>query len=155
MIDQRRVIQMTRMALQEKRAGHKIESVSDLGRKDYVSYHGVRAFFSGTVIYALLYFLVLGILFSTVLVKINNLWFVSLLTIGIIGYLIFLLIYLNRERRIALADYQEYHKALGQLQKEWDKLEEIYEDEERKQTSLNGGEAIAEKIREADKADEV
>ena len=104
---------------------------------------------------ALLYFLVLGILFSTVLVKVTNLWIVSLLTIGIIGYLIFLLVYLNRERGIALANYQEYHKALGQLQKEWDKLEEIYEDEERKQISLNGGEAIAEKIREADKADEV
>jgi hypothetical protein len=155
MIDQRRVIQMTRMALQEKKAGHKIESVSDLGRKDYVSYHGVRAFFSGTVMYALLYFLVLGILFSTVLVKLNSLWLISLLTVGIIGYLIFLLIYLDRERKIALSNYQEYRKALGQLQKEWDKLEEIYEDEERKRTSLNGGAAIEEKIREADKADEV
>ena len=94
-------------------------------------------------------------LFIFFLPILNRLSQLSVLTIGIIGYLIFLLIYLNRERRIALADYQEYHKALGQLQKEWDKLEEIYEDEERKQTSLNGGEAIAEKIREADKADEV
>lgn len=131
MIDEKRVRQMTRIAIREKRVGHRISSMEGLSQKDFVSFYGVRNFFSGTILYILLFIAVIAVTFSTVVIPVTRMVMALIAFGGILGYLFFLLFYLRYERRRNISRYRIYQQLYRQQQADIDELAKIYEEEEK------------------------
>lgn len=135
MIDSRRVIQMTRMSMKLKKNGQTIEQISGLSRRDYLSYHGIKALFMGTVIYVILYAIVVAVICVKAITRLTSLWLVILLVGGLIGYLSFLLFYMSWTYREAGRKYDHGRKMVLDMEQEWNRLNSLYEEEERKSAS--------------------
>ena len=127
MLDPKRVIQMTRMELQYQREGEVIDRFEGLDRGDYVSFQGTLAFVKGTVIYLILYAAVVAFLFVTMSVNLTELTMSLLVFGGLVGYFAFLYIYLRITHSVAVRRYNDGIRVVEQLQKDWEKLGELYE----------------------------
>ncbi|MGN0242333.1 MAG: hypothetical protein ACI4CS_11640 [Candidatus Weimeria sp.] len=131
MIDTERVKKMTQMALREKRSGIRIDNFDDPDRKDFISFYGVRSFFRATIMYLVIFFLLLVLVFSTVTLQVSRLYIAITIFIGIIGYLFFLLFYSGHSRRKTLERFETYKNIVKEQRKDLKVLEEIYEKEDR------------------------
>lgn len=131
MIDEQRVRVMTRLALREKKMGYGVVEAGDLSRKDFVSFYGVRAFFSGTIFYILAFIIFLAVLFSIITVQVNVMNVAITAFGGLLGYLFFLLFYLRYERHRNIRRYDEYQQIIREQQKDIDELTSIYEAEDK------------------------
>lgn len=130
MIDTERVKKMTQLALREKRAGQKLDVTTVPDRKEFVSYYEVRAFFSGTVMYAVILVCVLLCVFSAVTVAVTRLNALVTVIAGILGYLFFLMFYLARARKHTIERYRTYLKTIREQEADFEDLAEIYRREE-------------------------
>ncbi|MQN01886.1 MAG: hypothetical protein DUD27_04845 [Lachnospiraceae bacterium] len=131
MIDTERVKKMTQMALREKRSGIKLDSVDDIDKKDFLSFYGVRSFFQSTIIYCVLFILIIVLIFSTVTVQVNRLNIAITVFAGIMGYLFFMLFYSGYSRRQNIRRFAEYQQIADDQRNDLKILEEMYEKEER------------------------
>lgn len=122
---------MTQMALREKRSGIKLDSVDDIDKKDFLSFYGVRSFFQSTIIYCVLFILIIVLIFSTVTVQVNRLNIAITVFAGIMGYLFFMLFYSGYSRRQNIRRFAEYQQIADDQRNDLKILEEMYEKEER------------------------
>jgi pilus assembly protein TadC len=132
MIREDRLEHMTRMAMYEKKEGQNLKIAQEFRKSDYVGLKTFSAFLIGTLIYFVIYsLLVVGMLFNYS----GNLHFRLIATIvfaGLILYVIFMFLLLRHTRIMAAKAYKK-GKA---KEKEWkvmlDRLEDMYKQEEQK-----------------------
>ena len=130
MLNQERVRHMTHMALKEKELSKEYMSVINTSKQDYLSMNGTKAFILGTVTYIFIYFLVVFALFHTLLGNLNKMVVVMLALIGILGYLMYLYVFMGSQRRAAKERYRIGKAALKERIEDWNILEEMYIREE-------------------------
>ena len=131
MIDTERVKKMTQMALREKRSGIRLDTVEDPDRRDFMSFYGVRSFFQASIIYSVIFIMIILFIFSMVTVPVSRLSIAVTVFAGIIGYLFFLLFYSGHSRRQTIKLYEKYRQTVKEQRSDLKELEEIYEKEER------------------------
>ena len=131
MIDTERVKKMTQMALREKRSGIRLDTVDDPDRRDFMSFYGVRSFFQASIIYAVIFIMIILFIFSMVTVPVSRLSIAVTVFAGIIGYLFFFFFYSGNSRRQTIKLYEKYRQTVKEQRSDLKELEEIYEKEER------------------------
>lgn len=127
-VDRLRV--MTRLAMQEEREGEDCAPAVNIGRKDYVSFHGAVGFFVGSLLYVALYgVIVCALMFSVVYALTENLLFMLVL-LFFVGYAAFLLFFILAVRRRAFRRYNAADEKLRHLTELDDELLAQYDREE-------------------------
>ena len=121
---------MTHMAMKEKKLSRAYMSVVNTSKQDYLAMNGTRAFILGTVTYLFLYFLLVFTLFHTLLGNLDKLVVVMLVLIGIMGYLMYLYVFMGSQKRAAKERYRIGKVALKERIEDWNILEEMYIREE-------------------------
>lgn len=121
---------MTRLAIEEKNGSAVYRRAENLGRRDYVSFHGVVAFIVGTIIFVFLFALLLLTLFFTSVYSLTDELLKTLLLILVLGYIGFVLVFVITVRRSAKKDFQEDEKKLQRMSAGYDRLHELYKAEE-------------------------
>ncbi len=130
MLNQERVRHMTHMAMKEKELSTEYMAVVNTTKKDFLSMHATKAFILGTITYVFIYFLVVYALFHTLLGNLDKLVVVMLILIGILGYLMYLYVFMGSQKRAAKERYRIGKAALKERIEDWDILEEMYIREE-------------------------
>ncbi|MCR4998425.1 MAG: hypothetical protein K6A05_01135 [Lachnospiraceae bacterium] len=130
MLNEERVRLMTKMAMFEKKEGQNIAPILNYTKKDYISSRKLIAFLIGTVLYGGLFGIVLAALFFTVILNIDRITILLILLIGVIGYLLFIYLYLLIVHRRANRKYKRESHKLENYRQAWDRLEKLYEREE-------------------------
>ncbi|MBP5164676.1 MAG: hypothetical protein ILP08_04550 [Lachnospiraceae bacterium] len=130
MLNEERVRVMTRLAIEEKTGSPVYRRAENLGRRDYVSFHGVVAFIVGTIIFVFLFALLLLTLFFTSVYSLTDELLKILLLILVLGYIGFVLVFVISVRRSAKKDFQEDEKKLQRMSAGYDRLHELYKAEE-------------------------
>ncbi len=130
MLSEKRVIKMTRMAMDEKNDARYYLPVANISKKDYVGAYGVVAFIIGTITYAAILLGVMAVLFNSVIVNIDETLILLIGVLGILGYLFHLFLYIFFTRRRAAKRYKVGREALERRIRSIRELEEIYIEEE-------------------------
>lgn len=130
MLNEERVRHMTHMAMMEKKKIKDYGPVTNIAKSDYLSLNSIFAFLLGTVTYVAFYFVLIAVLFNTVLENINVMVLVLLLLIGVLGYLMYLFVFMTKSKRNAKHRYKIGKKALNERIHDWEVLEQIYLEEE-------------------------
>ena len=130
MLNENRVRHMTHMAMDEKKNSRKYMSVVNLSKADYLSLNSLLAFLLGTITYAVLYFIIVAVLFNTVVSNISIMVFVLLLLIGVLGYLMYLYVFMTHWKKRASKRYNIGKRALNDRVQDWEALENLYVEEE-------------------------
>ena len=130
MLNEERVRLMTKMAMFEKREGKNIAPILNYTKKDYVSSRKLFAFLIGTVLYCGIFGVIVAALFFTVIKNIDRITLLLILLVGLIGYLLFIYLYLLIVQRRASRRYKRENRKLESYRRAWDALESLYEREE-------------------------
>ncbi|MCR5099061.1 MAG: hypothetical protein K6B14_08960 [Lachnospiraceae bacterium] len=130
MLSEKRVIKMTRMAMDEKNDARYYYPVANISKKDYVGAYGVVAFIIGTITYAAIFLGVMAVLFNSVIVNIDETLVLLIGVLAVLGYLFHLFLYIFFTRRRAARRYKVGREALERRMKSIRELEEIYVEEE-------------------------
>jgi beta-lactamase regulating signal transducer with metallopeptidase domain len=130
MLNEERVRLMTKMAMFEKREGKNIAPILNYTKKDYVSSRKLFAFLIGTVLYCGIFGVIVAALFFTVIKNIDRITLLLILLVGLIGYLLFIYLYLLIVQRRASRRYKRENRKLEIYRRAWDALESLYEREE-------------------------
>ncbi|MCR5545631.1 MAG: hypothetical protein K6F30_04050 [Lachnospiraceae bacterium] len=130
MLNEERVRHMTHMAMMEKKKGKEYGSVTNISKSDFLSLNGLLSFLLGTFTYLLFYVMIVGILFNTVLKNISVLVLTLLVLIGVLGYLMYLYVFMTKSKKRAKKRYKVGRRALKQRVRDWDILEQLYINEE-------------------------
>ena len=144
MLNQERVRHMTHMAMKEKEYSREYLSVVNTSKQDYLSMHATKAFILGTITYVFIYLLVVYALFQTLLGNIDKLVVVMLGLIGILGYLMYLYVFMRSKRRAAKEAYRMGKAALNERIEDWNTLEEMYIKEEESKSPTMVMDSLAE-----------
>ena len=130
MLNEERVRLMTKMAMFEKREGKNVAPIMNYTKKDYVSFRKLIAFLIGTVLYGGIFGLIVAALFLTVIQNIDRITLLLILLVGVIGYLLFIYLYLLIVGRRASRKFKRESRKLENYRHAWDLLERMYEREE-------------------------
>ncbi|MCR5640961.1 MAG: hypothetical protein K6G04_06355 [Lachnospiraceae bacterium] len=130
MLNEERVRLMTKMAMFEKREGKEIAPILNYTKKDYVSSRKLIAFLIGTVLYGGLYGVSIAALCFTVIVNIDRITLLLMLLVGVIGYLLFIYLYLLIVQRRATRKFKRETRKIENYRRAWDMLEALYRQEE-------------------------
>lgn len=130
MLNEERVRHMTHMAMMEKKNMKDYVPVTNISKSDFLSLSSILAFLLGTITYVGFYFLVIAVLFNTLLLNLNALILILLMLIGILGYLMYLFVFMSRSKKRAKQRYRVGRKALNERVHDWDVLEGLYLEEE-------------------------
>ena len=125
---------MIRMAMYEKREGHDYSSMLHTTKKDYVSFHDTIGTLFGTLFYLILAGGVAAVLYTFFLDDINRVVVISAIIAAVIGYIVFLYIYRGIVHRRAASRYTRAKRKINRVKKDWDLLEQMYEEEASRKT---------------------
>ncbi|MDD7738692.1 MAG: hypothetical protein SOT28_07750 [Fusicatenibacter sp.] len=132
MLNEKRVRQMTKLALYEQKEGKKAQKITRYFRSDYIGVALLKNFFSATFAY----FLVLGFLvlyhIQWIMDEMDSINYVFLLGCIALSYLCFLTLYSAIVYGIASARYAAAQKSVKEYCQELDALQKIYDTEEKK-----------------------
>ena len=106
---------MTRMAMEEEKEARFYIPVANISKRDYMGVYGVLAFIIGTVTYAAFFLGVMAVLFNTVITNIDEATVLFIGTVGLLGYLFYLFIYIFLSKRRAGKRYVRGKAALVQV----------------------------------------
>lgn len=134
MLSEERVKHMTKMAILEKREGRKLQPVLKYAKRDYLEMCVITNVFLGTLVYVILYLLVIGVLFSTVLTNLHVFGIVLCLVLGLLFYVIYLYFYLRGVRKQYTKKYDEGLEVAKELRKDYQILEQMYQEEEQQKS---------------------
>ena len=134
MINEKRVRHMARMAIYEKEEGRDLDPVADLSLKDYLSYGAVTAFVRGSIGYGIVFVGIVCAVFSVMELNLTPLNITIVAVSGVSGYLLFLVIYLRIARFRGINRYRKSRKVIEHMRRDWRRLEELYEEEERRKS---------------------
>lgn len=110
MIDQYRVRQMSRLAMIESQTGKNIKKVCSYRKSDYVIMQVIQGFFIGTVCFAAVLVLVFCFLWDDLNVFFADAQYMDFLEKILIGYGVFMAVYLVICAFAALRRYRKYAK---------------------------------------------
>lgn len=134
MLSEERVKHMTKMAILEKREGRKLQPALKYRKKDYLEMCVIINVFLGTLVYGILYLLVIGVLFSTVLMNLRIFSFVLCLVLGLLFYVIYMYLYLKSIRKKYTRKYDEGLEVAKELRRHYQILEQMYREEEQQKS---------------------
>ena len=152
MLSEQRVIHMTHMAIDEEKHSRDYMSVININKKDYLSWYGLVAFLVGTITYLAFFAAVVAVVLHFVLDNITSLFVLMLSLLGIIGYLMYLYIYMSSTRKWARKQYERGKRALKRRVADWERLEQIYREEEESKspTVTIAPQEVLEKLKETE-----
>ena len=130
MLSEKRVIKMTRMAMDEKNDARYYAPVANISKKDYMGAYGVVAFIIGTITYAAIFIGVMAVLFNSVIVNIDETLILLIGVLAILGYLFHLFLYIFFTRRQAAQRYKVGRAVIERRMADLKELEELYIEEE-------------------------
>lgn len=130
MLNEERVRVMTRLAIEEKNASLAFRRAENLGRRDYVSFHGIVSFIVGTIIFVILFGLLLLSMFFTSVYSLTDDLIKTLLIIFALGYAGFVFVFVISVRKSAKKDFQEDEQKLQRISEGFDRLHELYREQE-------------------------
>ena len=130
MLSEKRVIKMTRMAMDEKNDARYYAPVANISKKDYMGAYGVVAFIIGTITYAAVFIGVMAVLFNSVIVNVDETLILLIGVLAILGYLFHLFLYIFFTRRQAAKRYKVGRAAIERRMADLKELEELYIEEE-------------------------
>ena len=137
---------MTRMAMEEEKEARYYIPVANISKRDYMGVYGVLAFIIGTVTYAAFFLGVMAVLFNTVITNIDEATVLFIGTVGLLGYLFYLFLYIFLSKRRAGKRYVRGKAALEKRLKNIKKLEDIYIEEEENRSPTISMEALNEAL---------
>ncbi len=130
MINVNRVSQMTKMAMYAKNESRSYSSVINYEKKDYVLMRMLRGFIAGSIFFAVVYGGAIAVLFSFFIKNITWSLLISLVIVGIAGYILYIYIHLLRVRKKAEKQYREGLERFQHYKREMEVLKNMYEAEE-------------------------
>ena len=134
MINAQRVIHMTRMEMFEQKEGQYADSVEGMKEEDYISFHLLVDFVLGSVLYWMLYAVLIAALFAFFIKRLGSILGISLILCGLIGYILFEYLYLQRSAAMLRETYQRCRQIEQKRKGYWETLRKMYEEEERGRT---------------------
>ena len=134
MLNEERVKQMTKIAMFEQREKRDILPMMHYGKRDYLALHLILCFLAGTVFYLLLYGGIVMLLIWFVIPNLSTMTLILGAVLGILGYIVYLYIYLRLMYQKAQKRYREGRQKIKKLAAEYRVLEEMYQQEEETET---------------------
>ena len=134
MLNEERVKQMTKIAMFEQREKRDILPMMHYGKRDYLALHLILCFLAGTVFYLLLYGGIVMLLIWVVIPNLSTMTLILGAVLGILGYIVYLYIYLRLMYQKAQKRYREGRQKIKKLAAEYRVLEEMYQQEEETET---------------------
>ena len=131
MINQKRVKQMIKMAMFERKYGDEYKEFIHYKRRDYLSMIGTSSFFAGTAFFLLVYGAVIAGVLGSVIQNLSKMVIMMLVIIGVLLYALYIFIHVYTCRRSAEKKYKRGRKMIKALAEEFDNLQKIYDEEER------------------------
>lgn len=129
MLSERRVIHMARMEMFRSHNQALAAPFINLDKRDYLSFSNMTGFIKGTVFYGIVAACVLTGEITVLAEKMTReLLVVSLIT-ALVGYIVFIFLYRSWYYRSCMKKYQDARRVIGRMRRDWDTLEEIYQDE--------------------------
>ena len=129
MVNEERVRQMTQMAIFEKENGAKYEPMLKYSRKDYVAIHGWQGFFTGSILYLLVFGAIMA---QKVAANLDNLEVMDMLfsaLVGLLIYAVYIIMHVHFCRRRAAREYKHGRAIVKELCGMYEDLEDMYESE--------------------------
>lgn len=139
MLSEERVKYMTKMAMFEKKEGKKIQPVLKYRKKDYLSLCVLGNIFLATFIYMILCALVVGLLFSTILTNLHLVGLVFGVVLAVLLYVVYMYLYMGHIKKQYSRKYDEGVVLAKELRKDYQKLLEMYQQEEAQKTPEGWG----------------
>lgn len=146
MLSEKRVIQMTRMAIEEQEEARYYIPVANISKRDYLGAYGILSFIVGTITYAAIFVGVMAALFNSVIGNIDQMTVILIGTLGLLGYLFYLFFYIVLTRRRAAKRYDRGKRALDRRMIAIRELEDIYIEEEENRSPTISMEALDEAL---------
>lgn len=129
MLNERRVMHMTRMALYEKHESRNYNRMINTPKKEYVSFQDMLGVIFGSVLYFIILALVVGILYSFFLTNMNRVIIILCVIATAICYIVFLYHYRSFTHARAVRRYVKAKRQIARLREDWDILEQMYKEE--------------------------
>ena len=129
MINIERVKHMTHMAIYDKEYYSKYQQMLKYSKKDYVAVHGWGGFFVGTVVYAIVYGLVVLYLISEIFDRVSTLTALLLVLAGLILYAFYIILHVHNTRKRATKRYIKGRRAQKEVARQYEILLAMYEKE--------------------------
>lgn len=130
MLNEKRVKLMTRMALFEKKEARDYMAAADYSRKDYIGMHAFAGFLTGTLLYLLIYTVVVIVLFTEVIVNLHRMTILLVALTGLLLYTLFIFYHIRRIRIHASKKYDDCREKLATVKHNMRLLHELYKTEE-------------------------
>ena len=132
MLNEKRLIHMTRMEMRRKKEASEIKPFLNMERKDYMSFHNIIGFIAGTVFYlivaaggaALWVYVFEGRYFEKI-------W-IPVVVFAAVLYIVFLYFYRSWYHEHCVRRYHNARLKISRLKKDWDMLAEMYAEEDAK-----------------------
>ncbi len=125
---------MIRMAMFEKNESHDYYSMLNTTKKDYVSFRDMLGTITGTFFYLLFAGGVTAVVYTFFLASLNRTIVILAIVAGLIGYIVFLYTYKRIVHSHALRRYSRAKRKINRVKKDWDFLEQLYEEEASQKT---------------------
>ncbi|MDE6024631.1 MAG: hypothetical protein K2G45_04180 [Lachnospiraceae bacterium] len=135
MIDENRVKLMTKLAIYEKKEGHRAVPMSKYYKKDYVRYNVLKTWVAATVVYWSVFAAYIYMSFEDVLTKINELDYFDIMYKLLLGYAAFCVIYYLFSSMVYGYRYEKARKGLS-----------VYNGNLKKLIAVESGEDISNKV---------
>lgn len=130
MINEKRVKQMIKMSMFERKYGREYMPLIHYKRKDYISMIGTSSFFAGTAFFIIVYGLVIMAVLGSVMENLSKMMIMMLVIIGLLIYSLYIFIHVYIARTMARKRFKRARRMLKVLEAEYDNLQRIYDEEE-------------------------
>ena len=130
MLNEDRLRVMTRLGLEEEKQGAESSIAENISRRDYVSFHGAVGFFTGSLLFCLLYGLIGCGLFFTKIYALTEDLIRSLFIVFCVGYVAFIFLFVLSVRRRARRRYNEADGRQREISGLDRRLLQLYDEEE-------------------------
>lgn len=131
MLNEKRLLHMSRMEMRRIKESSEIAPFINVDKKDYLGYKRVTAFIAGSVFYGLFIIVFWMLLFVAITTEINKAIIILLSIFSVVGYLVFMYQYQNWTHKHTIERIKNARKKIKRLQKDWDTLEDMYNEEEK------------------------
>lgn len=131
MISKERVRHMTKLAAFEEREGKKYRKMTQYFRRDYVGLELIKSFFTGTLAFGLMFGIWAVCGAEALMENMNHMDLLAFGTEIVIGYLIFLAVYLLTTYIIYNVRYTRGRKKIKLFYNRLKKVSRLYENESR------------------------
>ena len=129
MINEERVRHMTAMAILEKEMGPEYQPMLKYTKKEYIALHGWGGFLAGTLIYGIVFALIVIYLISDAIENLNTMYMLIIALAGLLGYAAYIILHVHNVRRRAERHYRRGRRLIKELGAKYNKLNYLYEDE--------------------------